>query len=151
MSKIYIAYGSNLNVPQMMTRCPRASILGTAELNGWELLFRGSMTGSYLTIEQATDGKVPVALWKITDSDECALDRYEGFPRFYYKREFKVRCGKRTVTAFAYIMYEDRPYGVPTSFYLRTCAQGYDTFRFDKAVLWTAYEKSKELSYNENR
>ena len=38
----YIAYGSNLNVPQMRMRCPHATILGTANLKGWELLFKGS-------------------------------------------------------------------------------------------------------------
>lgn len=48
--RYYIAYGSNLNVPQMRMRCPRATILGTANLTGWELLFKGSKTGSYLTI-----------------------------------------------------------------------------------------------------
>ena len=51
MKRYYIAYGSNLNVRQMRMRCPHATILGTANLKGWELLFKGSKTGSYLTIE----------------------------------------------------------------------------------------------------
>ena len=50
--RYYIAYGSNLNVPQMRMRCPHATILGTSNLKGWELLFKGSKTGSYLTIEE---------------------------------------------------------------------------------------------------
>ena len=45
--RYYIAYGSNLNVPQMRMRCPHATILGTANLKGWELLFKGSKTGWY--------------------------------------------------------------------------------------------------------
>ena len=40
VKRYYIAYGSNLNVPQMRMRCPGATILGTADLKGWELLFR---------------------------------------------------------------------------------------------------------------
>ena len=52
MKRYYIAYGSNLNVRQMRMRCPHATILGTANLKGWELLFKGSKTGSYLTIEE---------------------------------------------------------------------------------------------------
>ena len=52
MKRYYIAYGSNLNVAQMRMRCPHATILGTAKLKGWELLFKGSKTGSYLTIEE---------------------------------------------------------------------------------------------------
>ena len=60
--RYYIAYGSNLNVNQMRVRCPHATILGTAELKDWELLFKGSKTGSYLTIEKCEGGIVPVAI-----------------------------------------------------------------------------------------
>ncbi len=118
--KYYIAYGSNLNINQMRARCPRATVLGTANLEGWELLFKGSKTGSYLTIEPCENQSAPVAVWEITLDDEAALDRYEGFPNFYYKKEIKIRLkslrtGRRhTVTAFAYIMHEERPIGVPT-------------------------------------
>lgn len=156
MKKYYIAYGSNLNVPQMRMRCPKATILGTANLKGWELLFKGSRTGSYLTIEENDDGTVPVVIWEVTESDEAALDRYEGYPVFYYKKDIKlqykgIRTGKRrTVTAFAYIMHEDRPIGVPTGFYMKTCLDGYDTFYFDKQVLMKAYQKSREVAKDES-
>ena len=108
--KYYIAYGSNLNVQQMRLRCPFAAALGTAKLEGWELLFKGSKTGSYLTIEECEGGKVPIVVWAVTETDEAALDRYEGFPSFYYKREMRIRykglrTGKyRTVNAFVYII-----------------------------------------------
>ena len=48
--RYYIAYGSNLNVRQMRMRCPSARIIGTANLKDYELLFKGSKTGSYLTV-----------------------------------------------------------------------------------------------------
>ena len=153
--RYYIAYGSNLNVPQMRMRCPRATILGTANLTGWELLFKGSKTGSYLTIEECEGGTVPVVIWEVTESDEAAIDRYEGFPTFYYKKDIKlkykgIRTGKRrTVTAFAYIMHEERPIGVPSNFYMRTCLQGYDTFYFDKNILIDAYDKCREVCGHE--
>lgn len=157
MKRYYIAYGSNLNVPQMRSRCPKATILGTAVLKGWELLFKGSRTDSYLTIEECEGGAVPVVIWEVTESDEAALDRYEGFPAFYYKKEIKVqykgiRTGRRrTATAFVYIMHEDRPIGIPTDFYMRTCLDGYDTFYFDKRILTAAYEKCGEVCENEKR
>lgn len=153
--RYYIAYGSNLNVPQMRMRCPHASILGTATLKGWKLLFKGSKTGSYLTIEQSENGSVPVVIWDVTEKDEKALDRYEGFPTFYYKKEIKVRYKgirtghRRTVTAFAYIMHEERPIGIPNGFYMRTCLEGYDTFGFDRNVLLDAYDKCVEVCENE--
>lgn len=147
-NRYYIAYGSNLNVPQMRVRCPGATILGTATLKDWELLFKGSLTGSYLTIEQATGGEVPVVIWEVTPEDEKNLDRYEGFPRFYYKKEIKVqvkgiRTGRRRmVTAFAYIMHEDRKLGLPTDRYVKACEEGYDTFFFNKKYLYEAIERS---------
>ena len=149
--KYYIAYGSNLNVPQMRRRCPHATILGTAELKDWELLYKGSKTGAYLSVEKCAGGTVPVVVWEVTAEDEAALDRYEGFPSFYYKKDFKIRCKGirtkrlRTVQAFAYIMHEDRPIGLPTGFYLMTCLDGYDTFWFDKNILVDAYQKCERM------
>ena len=153
--RYYIAYGSNLNVPQMRMRCPNAKILGTANLKGWELLFKGSKTGSYLTIEKCDGGSAPVVIWEVTERDEMALDRYEGYPNFYYKKAIKVRYKgirtgrRRTVDAFAYIMHEERPIGVPTISYMRTCLEGYDTFYFNRNVLISAYEKCKRMCENE--
>ena len=35
--RLYIAYGSNLNLEQMKRRCPTAEVVGTAELKNWRL------------------------------------------------------------------------------------------------------------------
>lgn len=146
--RYYLAYGSNLNVPQMRKRCPNATILGTAMLENWELLYRGSMTGSYLTLQWKEGGRVPVAVWEVSKSDEVQLDKYEGFPRFYYKKDLNISCkGIRThrrykINAFAYIMHEDRPIGIPAQWYIETCKEGYDTFYFDKRFLDEALERS---------
>ena len=85
MKKYYIAYGSNLNVQQMRYRCPGARVVGISVIKGYELLYKGSKTGSYLTIEKKKDGIVPVAVWEVTADDEKRLDAYEGYPNFYYK------------------------------------------------------------------
>ena len=150
--RYYIAYGSNLNIEQMRFRCPDARVIGTANLDGWELLFKGSKTGSYLTVEPKTGSTVPVAVWEVSEADEQNLDRYEGFPAFYYKKEMNLtikgiktgRLRKRRV--FVYIMHEDRPIGKPSHYYLATCIDGYKSFGFDLNVLAEAYEKSKEAA-----
>ena len=49
--KYYIAYGSNLNVQQMRWRCPGREDHWHGKLKDYRLLFKGSKTGSYLTIE----------------------------------------------------------------------------------------------------
>lgn len=84
--RIYIAYGSNMSEVQMAQRCPDATLAGTGRVNGYELLFKGSLTGCYATIEKKADAFVPVVLWRISAADERRLDAYEGFPRFYYKK-----------------------------------------------------------------
>lgn len=148
--RYYIAYGSNLNIPQMRMRCPSARIIGTSEIKDYQLLFKGSKSGSYLTIEPKEGYSVPVAAWSVTEEDELALDRYEGFPAFYYKKEMElpikgIRSGKvRKRKVFVYIMHENRPLGLPTNFYLATCLQGYRSFGFDKEVLSQAYADSQD-------
>ena len=147
--RYYIAYGSNLNVRQMLMRCPSARIIGTSEVEDYRLLFKGSMTGSYLTIEPEKGRKVPVAVWDVTTKDELALDRYEGFPSFYYKKELVlpikgIKTGKvRRRKVFVYIMHEERPFGVPNYYYMRTCAEGYRYFGFDINTLIEAMAYSK--------
>lgn len=147
--RYYIAYGSNLNIRQMRMRCPSARIIGTSEIPNYELLFKGSKTGSYLTIEPKNGSTVPVAAWEVNAEDEAALDRYEGYPAFYYKTEMTlpikgIRSGKmRNRKCFVYIMHEDRPLGIPSGYYVATCLEGYDSFEFDEKYLYDAIENSR--------
>lgn len=154
--RYYIAYGSNLNIRQMQRRCPGARVIGTSEIGNYRLLFKGSRTGSYLTIEPKEGSSVPVAAWSVTDADEAALDRYEGFPAFYYKAEMRlpikgIRTGKiRMRNVFVYIMHEERPLGLPSEFYLETCLQGYRSLGFDEKILAQAYADSDRRECCEN-
>ena len=146
--RLYVAYGSNLNVEQMRWRCPTASVIGTSEIEGYELLFKGSQTGSYLTIEERTGCKVPVAIWEVQPCDEANLDIYEGFPNFYYKKDMVlpirgVQTGKvRKRKCFVYIMHEDRKLGLPTDRYVDTCLEGYKAFNFKAGYLLEAIRRS---------
>ena len=63
--RYYIAYGSNLNIPQMRWRCPSARIIGKSEIPDYRLLFKGSQTGAYLTIEPSQGDSVPVGVWEM--------------------------------------------------------------------------------------
>lgn len=148
--RYYLAYGSNLNVRQMCWRCPSAKIIGTAVIADYELLFKGSKTGSYLTIEPKAGQTVPVAVWSVNAEDERRLDAYEGYPTFYYKKELQITVkGIRTGTerirdAFLYIMHEERPLGLPTEGYFNVCLEGYDYFNFEPQFLAEAYFKSEK-------
>jgi hypothetical protein len=148
--KYYLAYGSNLSVEQMLHRCPDAVYVGIGEIKNYRLLFRGSLTGSYLTIEKKKGRSVPVVVWKVGEQDEAALDLYEGYPRFYRKEEILIEVKSLingepigTVPAFVYVMDETRPLGRPTSLYLRICEEGYDRFGFDQKLLQRAVRESQ--------
>ena len=152
MKKFYLAYGSNLNVKQMQFRCPDARIVGTAEIPNYQLLFKGSKTGSYLTIEPKQGCTVPAAVWSVSERDELALDRYEGYPHFYYKTELELPLAEtgKTLTAFVYIMHEERKIGIPSLSYVRTCLEGYISFGFDEHYLSEAQIRAvKEAGYED--
>lgn len=148
--RLYIAYGSNLNRRQMKLRCPGSGVVGTAVIEDYRLLFRGSKTGSYLTIEPWEGGRVPVAVWAVTEDDEQRLDRYEGTPIFYQKEEMELLVRniwsgeERTLKGFVYIMCGDRPLGTPSNDYFMICAQGYESFGFDTQMLLDAYAQSRQ-------
>lgn len=141
MKKYYLAYGSNLNVAQMQYRCPTAKPVGTARLNNHCLVFKGSKTGSYLTVEPQSDSYVPLGVWEVETDDEYSLDRYEGYPMFYYKAELPINVigfdgkDKGCINAFIYIMNERSRYSIPRNDYVNTCIKGYKDFGFDKAIL----------------
>ena len=156
MKKYYIAYGSNLNVQQMKFRCPGAKVVGTSVIRNYELLYKGSKTGSYLTIEKKKGGMVPVAVWEVTADDEKRLDAYEGYPNFYYKTDMQLTVKshitgrKKKLDAFVYIMHEERKLGIPSYAYVRTCVQGYRDFGFDLKHLRLAFDISERGVRNEN-
>lgn len=150
MEKYYLAYGSNLNLPQMEARCPGAKALGTSALEGWRLVFRGRGSGNYLTVQPAPGHTVPAVVWAITEEDERALDDYEDYPAFYYKASWPVLCqglgtGEAyTQEVFVYIMREGFPAGPPSPEYLAACLEGYRAFGFDQGLLREACAYSQE-------
>lgn len=139
--RYYLAYGSNLHRQQMLWRCPDAELVGTATIPDYRLMFKGSKTGAYLTIEPAKGHSVRVGVWAVSRQDEHCLDRYEGYPTFYYKKDMTVDVTEyatgenHPAEAFVYIMHEERPLGMPSRAYTHTCCIGYAQFDFDIAVL----------------
>ena len=145
-NRLYIAYGSNLNLPQMAFRCPTAKVVGASEVKGYELLFRGGSRGAVATIEPLEGSSVPVLLWKIRPQDELSLDRYEGYPNFYRKEMLEVELNGKPVNAMVYVMNDGREFGAPSDFYLHTIAEGYESAGFDTDFLDQAVEKSIRLA-----
>ena len=149
-NKLYIAYGSNMNLAQMATRCPTAAVVGASELQGYRLLFRGGHANAVATVEPYEGGSVPVVVWTIAEADEAALDRYEGFPFLYRKETVKIKLNGRIRNVMVYIMNvkDDcghRPLGQPSAYYYTTILEGYKSAGFDVDILRQATTDSAEI------
>jgi uncharacterized protein YozE (UPF0346 family) len=95
--RLYIAYGSNLNLEKMRQRCPTAKVVGAGVVRNWRLLFR-----VVATIEQCKGKQVPVLIWDIQPQDEAALDIYEGYPYIGIRKRHPLNCRRSTVITGKY-------------------------------------------------
>ena len=149
MAKLYVAYGSNLNKTQMMGRCPGAEFVGTGVIENYELQFKGQPTSAFATIAKKVGSEVPVAVWEIQRADEYFLDRYEGYPSHYFKKDVPVELTDgREVNAMVYIMNLRMNFGMPSTHYYRTVHQGYLDCKLDTSVLNKALGDSAMKFYS---
>jgi hypothetical protein len=126
---LYIAYGSNMNVRQMASRCPKAKPVGPILLKGWRLVMK-----RVADVEPDPQAIIPAALWKITAACEQALDLYEGFPNFYTKHRLRIDLNSgRRARPMLYRMSNPEMRAVTPSLeaYLWAVAEGYRDFGFD--------------------
>lgn len=128
----YAAYGSNLWHDQMRRRCPDAEVAGSAVLHGWRLVLR-----KFALIECDPAAACPVGLWRVTQADLEALDRFEG--PFTYART-RITLPDRSV-AWTYKEIRRRP-GPPAAEYVQRLRDGYRDFAFDTAPLEAAIAAS---------
>ena len=139
MEKLYMAYGSNLNLNQMALRCPTAKPFRSTMLEGYQLIFSG-----VATIIPCEESRVPVAVWKIDSECERALDRYEGYPTLYRKEYLPINVNGKTHEAMVYIMNQTKPQPPCVSYY-RTIEEGYHDVGFDTVHLKRALKATEEL------
>lgn len=143
--RLYIAYGSNLNLTQMKYRCPTAEVVGTSELKNWRLWFRGCGQSAVATIERGKGFSVPILIWRLRPRDELALNRYEGWPQLYRKEMLRITVNGKRAYAMVYIMNEaGHPYGAPSRAYFNTIREGYMSAGFDQKTLYNAANDSME-------
>ncbi len=99
--KRYFAYGSNLSHAQMVKRCPQCEVLGPAVLTGyrWYITKRG-----YASLLPSTRDRVFGLVYSISDTDEVALDHYEGIAvGAYGKSEVAVRFKGEDMSCMLYV------------------------------------------------
>jgi AIG2-like family len=109
----------------MAERCPHSPRAGTGWLDGWRLTFGGEdigWEGALATVveeaEEAEDARVFVVLYEVSETDEQALDRWDGATLGYYsKLRVRVATLDGDVLAWLYVLngYEG---GLPAARYL---------------------------------
>lgn len=140
----------------MARRCPTAEIVGTGELKGYDLRFRGGNGGGLATVEplegpEQTQNGVPVLVWDIKGRDLEALDIYEGYPSLYRKENQTVEMDGQPIEAMVYIMNEKVGYGTPGDYYYNVIREGYESAGFDVGYLDSSVERSHQLMLEEPR
>jgi gamma-glutamylcyclotransferase (GGCT)/AIG2-like uncharacterized protein YtfP len=118
---LYAAYGSNMNPAQMAQRCPHSPMRGTGWLEGWRLTFGGEdigWEGALATVVEDHTSQVFVVLYEIAETDEKALEQWDGATMGFYKRiKVRIRTGDNDTLAWVYVLngYEG---GLPAARYL---------------------------------
>ena len=131
----YIAYGSNLYSEQFYQRCPDSVFVASGVLKDYTLSFCGINGNAFLTVKKQAGGSVPVAVYRISPSDERFLDVYEGYPNFYTKEQVVVEVNTdETIEGTMYVMI-DQPYAYPSESYFHICSMGYQELGFPVEVL----------------
>lgn len=147
----YLAYGENMDAGIMRSRCKGAKLLGMGTLKGYRLLFKGEEPLAYATIEQWDGFEVPYVLWEITDADERALDRFEGYPHSYQKRTVTVDHDGQKFLAIFYQKDEAEPIGQPMTHYVEVLTAAYECFDFDRSILAEALRLSNSYFQTKGR
>lgn len=141
---LYVAYGSNLNVPQMKYRCPDARHIEAGIIEDYRLEFKALGAYAYATIAPCAGDYVPVVVWEISPSDEKRLDIYEGFPTHYFKERVWVTLDSGRIEAMVYVMNEKAHIQAPEEHYVQTIAAGYDYFGLEQDKLEQAIQRVKK-------
>lgn len=101
-----------------------------------------------MTVKRQKGSRVPVAVWNIDNKNEKALDLYEGYPRFYRKKNVFVQLKNGTrKKAMIYLLPDSATVGKPSNRYVETVLQGYKDMGFDTDYLYDSLEYNlKEMN-----
>jgi len=138
----YFAYGSNLSLEGMASRCPDSEPVGRATLEGWTLTFNG-----VADIERREGARTHGVLWRISDRDLERLDSYEGYPRLYRRELVSVQTEQGEVVAVTYVMNDDYV-GLPSPSYYEIIKRGYDQWNLPVAAVDLAVATVKDSLYD---
>ena len=115
---LYFAYGSNMDLLAMRTRCPKARALGVARLARHRLVLMGR-TG-YASVQREPSGTVHGLLFDLALSDVGPLDRYEDVAHGLYGKTWQpvLPAGSGARQAMIYVGTDETEGGTPPPGYM---------------------------------
>ena len=144
MKQLYFAYGMNTNLDSMNSRCPGATVLGPAVLEGYRFQFR-----RHADVELDDASEVHGVLWQIDSDHLDSLDILEGFPRYYLRTRVWVKYMDNWHIAWVYTMAEQEYVWKPDQYYLDMCLEGYNQNNVDTQQIYQALKDctNEKLAY----
>ncbi len=143
MTRLYFAYGSNLDEEQMRARCPAAARGPRATLHHHALAFGGfspRWQGAVASVVREKGRTVAGLLYQLTAGDVDSLDRHEGVPYAYEKVvRFVVDEHGRRRRVFTYVQPANtfEPWTPPAKYFVQIW-RAYQRLGFDRAALAAA-------------
>lgn len=122
MTRLYFAYGSNINPEQFASRCPASRFIGRATLHGYRFIIT---VRGYANVVPEPGAVVHGVMAELTPRDERTLDRCEGVAVGIYRREMLrvLQDDGREAMALVYVDNETR-IGMPKEGYLERIMEG---------------------------
>ena len=116
----YFAYGSNLNHKQMNYRCPDNKYITRVYLDNYKFVYYGyskKREGAVANILESADSVVWGGLYEISKSDLEKLDKREGYPNIYDRKELKVEDDHGNIYKVITYLGIGEKIGIPSSEY----------------------------------
>jgi gamma-glutamylcyclotransferase len=140
---LVLAYGSNLDLAQLLARCPSAEAAGRATLADHALVFGGfshRWGGGVASLVRARGGSVEGVVFRVKRDDVKRLDGYEGVP-FAYERVTRWavdECGTRRRVQLYLQREESFERGLPANRYFAVLWRAYALWGLDRRALIAA-------------
>ena len=129
----YFAYGSNMDLEQIASRCPRNyKLLGVAELEGYEFFINNLGVASIALDTVNPETVVYGPLFEISKNCLSCLDMHEGHPSAYKRDLIKVKFKGEEAEAWVYTDTRTSQSGTPRPNYLERIIEAATSFGFPK-------------------
>jgi gamma-glutamylcyclotransferase (GGCT)/AIG2-like uncharacterized protein YtfP len=147
----YFAYGSNMKLAQMKSRCPEVNKIGNGRLNGYQICFprrSSSWQGKGVAgVCEKAGSRVEGVVFELTNLDLTRLDGYEGVPESYLRKSVPILMNDgREIIAETYVAnpMEGAPFK-PSKVYMGAVIEG----AIENDLSRDYIEKLREIEYEE--